>query len=209
MILTPDFYCQKEVLLIARQLLGKVLCTRLNGVLTSGFITETEAYAGTTDKACHAFGGRRTTRNETMYGLGGHAYVYLCYGMHHLFNVVTHQKEQPFAVLIRAVHPLDGLQVMLQRRKHCSLKPNLSAGPGAMSQALGIHKIHNGLALQGPEIWIEDRGINIAAKDIQLSPRIGVAYAQEHALLPYRFYIKEDPFVSKTKPLNIAQKKRP
>lgn len=201
MILPESFYTRKDVVQIAKELLGKVLVTDINGVITSGMIVETEAYAGISDKASHAYGNRRTNRTEIMYSKGGVAYVYLCYGIHHLFNVVTNQQDIPHAVLIRAVEPMDGIEYMLQRRRKEKLSPALTAGPGAMSEALGIHTTYTGKPLSGKEIWLEDRGIQPGAKDIIAASRVGVAYAQEDAFLPYRFYIRGNPYVSKGKGL--------
>jgi len=164
-------------------------------------IVETEAYAGAGDRASHAFGNRRTARTEIKFGDGGSAYVYLCYGIHHLFNIVTNGKEVPHAVLIRAIEPLEGIETMLKRRRKEKLLPQLTAGPGAMSEALGIKTQYTGLRLQGPELCIEDRGIKIREEDIKAASRVGVAYAREDALLPYRFYIKGNPYVSKAKGL--------
>lgn len=196
-----SFYTRKDVVRIAKDLLGKVLVTEFEGQHTAGMIVETEAYAGTSDKASHAFGNRRTRRTEIMYREGGMAYVYLIYGIHHLFNVVTHLAEIPHAVLIRAIEPLEGIDIMLERRKMETLKPNITAGPGAMSAALGIHTRHTGYMLHGPEIFIEDRGIKVPARDIVAATRVGVAYAAEDALVPYRFYIKDNKYVSKGKGL--------
>ncbi|WP_276134675.1 DNA-3-methyladenine glycosylase [Polluticoccus soli] len=201
MILPQSFYTRKDVVRIAKELLGKVLVTNFDGVLTSGVIVETEAYAGEFDKASHAYGNRRTARTETMFKEGGVAYVYLCYGIHHLFNVVTHMADVPHAVLIRAVEPLEGIDHMLQRRKKEKLQPALTAGPGAMSMALGIHTRHTGKSLQGPEIWIEDRNIKVFTGNIVSATRVGVAYAAEDALALYRFYIRDNPYVSKGKGL--------
>ena len=201
MILPESFYSRKDVVKIAQELLGKVLVTEFDGVHTAGMITETEAYAGAIDKASHAFGNRRTRRTEVMYNHGGVAYVYLCYGIHHLFNVVTNLQDVPHAILIRAVEPLEGIQIMLERRGKDILQPSLTAGPGAMSMALGIHSSHTGLSLIGPEIFIEDMGIKINKKDIVASTRVGVAYARDDAYLPYRFYIKDNKYVSKGKGL--------
>lgn len=199
MKLPPSFYSRKDVVKIAKELLGKVLVTNFDGIYTSGIIVETEAYRGIVDKASHAFGGRRTLRTEVMYHQGGTAYVYLCYGIHHLFNVVTNAKDIPHAILIRAVEPVDGISHMLQRRGMKEIKPSVTAGPGAMSMALGIHTRHTALSLQGPSIYIEDRGIKIARKNIIESTRVGVVYAAEDAYLPYRFSIKGNPYVSKGK----------
>ncbi len=196
-----SFFQKSDVVMVARCLLGKIIVTDFQGQLTSGMIVETEAYAGITDKASHAFGGRRSKRTEVMYAAGGIAYVYLCYGIHHLFNVVTNIKEIPHAVLIRAVEPLDGIDIMLQRRKKERFSPGLTAGPGAMSEALGIRTAHTGLSLQGPDIFSEDAGASLPDSKIQAVSRVGVAYAQGDAFLPYRFYISGNRFVSKGKGL--------
>ena len=201
MVLPESFYTGKDVVKIAKELLGKVLATNIDGIYTSGIIVETEAYAGETDKASHAYGGRRTRRTEVMYRHGGRAYVYLCYGIHHLFNVVTNVQDIPHAVLIRAIEPLEGIAAMLERRGKTKLHPSLTAGPGAMSMALGIHTLHTGVSLQGPEIVIEDRGIKVNSKDIVASTRVGVAYAMDDALRPYRLHLKDNPYVSKGKGL--------
>jgi len=199
MMLPESFYTRKDVVKIARELLGKVLVTEFGGVLTSGVIVETEAYAGVTDKASHAYGGRRTKRTEVMYMHGGVAYVYLCYGIHHLFNVVTNVLDTPHAILIRAVEPLEGIETMLARRGKDKLTPSLTAGPGAMSMALGIDTSHTGASLQA-HIRIEE-GIKVGNKDIVAATRVGVAYAMDDALRPYRFYIRGNKYVSKGKGL--------
>jgi len=201
MKLPQSFYEREDVVLIARQLLGKVLVTNFDGIYTSGKIVETEAYAGPHDRASHAYGNRRTARTEIMYSHGGTAYVYLCYGIHHLFNVVTYKKDVPHAVLIRGLEPLEGIEDMLARRGKELLQPSVTAGPGALSMAMGIHTRHTGLSLLGNEIWIEDRGIPVNEKDIVASTRVGVAYAREDAYLPYRFSIKGNKYVSKGKGL--------
>lgn len=195
--LPDEFYRRSDVVSIARELLGKVLCTRLDGVLTSGIITETEAYCGRNDRACHANDGLRTARTETMYQSGGRAYVYLCYGIHHLFNVVTNVKDQADAVLIRAIEPADGEQTMLMRRDKDKISPALTAGPGRLTQALGITtNKHDGTDLAGNTLWIEDRGIVIPDDSIAASPRIGVDYAGEHAKREWRFFIGGSKWVS-------------
>jgi DNA-3-methyladenine glycosylase len=191
-ILPREFYLREDVLQVSRDLLGKYLFTRIEGVLTGAMITETEAYAGIGDKASHAYGGRRTNRTETMFARGGTAYVYLCYGIHNLFNVVTNKADIPHAVLIRAVKPMIGIEDILLRRQHDTLRKNTSAGPGTVSAALGIKKSHSGIDLLGKTIWIEDRGIQPNPKSIVAGPRIGVDYAGEDALLSYRFRIKSE-----------------
>lgn len=192
-----SFYQQEDVISLAKQLLGKKLLTLIDGQLTGGIIVETEAYNGVIDKASHAYNGRFTPRTSTMYKAGGVSYVYLCYGIHYLFNVVTGLEGNPHAVLIRGLEPVDGLSTMLERRKMTKLAPRISAGPGALAQALGIDKNLNAKDLLGDEIWIEDVDIYYEDAQIISSPRVGVAYAQDHALLPWRFYIKGNKFVSK------------
>ena len=164
-----DFYQRPDTLQIARDLLGKVICTNING-LQSGIITEVEAYLGATDKACHAYQNRRTKRTEPMFARGGTTYVYLCYGMHHLFNIVTHSEGTPHAILIRSI--------------------DTATGPGRLTKALGITTSHTGLSLKKPGIWLEDHGHK--PTQIQTSPRIGIDYAGDDALLPYRFFLGKD-----------------
>ncbi len=192
-----DFYLRNDVTQVSKDLLGKFLITNIDGIKTSGMITEVEAYNGITDKASHAFGGRRTARTEAMYSTGGVAYVYLCYGIHHLFNVVTNEKNIPHAVLIRAIEPVNGIDEMLRRRNMNTLQPRLTSGPGSMSAALGIKVSESGLDLTGNKIFIEDRGILIEEENIFSTKRIGVDYAEEDSLLNYRFYIKGNKFISK------------
>lgn len=178
-----------DVVEIGRDLLGKVLSTRLDGVLTQAVITETEAYAGITDKASHAYGGRRTKRTEPMFGRGGIAYVYLCYGIHHLFNVVTNDEGIPHAVLVRAGTPIEGMDQMLPRRNRHVVDDALLAGPGSLARALGITTAHTTENLLGNRIWIEDRGIVFDDASISAVPRVGIDYAEEHAEFPYRFIV--------------------
>jgi DNA-3-methyladenine glycosylase len=190
------FYRREDVLGIAEELLGKLLVTKWNGNITSGRIVEVEAYEGVIDKASHAYGGRRTARNEIMYGEGGFAYVYLCYGIHHLFNVVTHSRETPHAILVRALEPVAGISVMLERTGKEKLDSTLTRGPGNVSKALGISTKHTGYSLLGKELYLADDGFSYNKNEIARSPRIGVDYAGTHALWPYRWYIKGNPFVS-------------
>ena len=192
-----SFYQSLEVNELAVQLLGKQLYTLIDGQLTGGTIVETEAYKGVEDKASHAYGGRFTPRTQTMYQEGGVAYVYLCYGIHHLFNVVTAPHGIPHAVLIRGLEPVEGIDVMLSRRNMSVVKSNLSAGPGALSKALGIDKALNAKDLQGEEIWIADTGIQYTTDEIIAVPRVGVDYAGDHALLPWRYFVRGNKFVSK------------
>ena len=193
-LLASSFYIRPNVVDIARELLGKQVFTRMDGLITSGIICETEAYAGTSDRASHAFGGRRTTRTEVMYARGGTAYVYLCYGIHSLFNVVTNAKDIPHAVLIRGIVPVDGIDIMLRRAGKGKLTKDFGIGPGKVSKILGIHYSHSGLDLlacrenpEAPAIWIEEQGAKIDSGKILAEPRVGVDYAGEDAQLPYRF----------------------
>jgi len=188
--LTKEFYQQQDVVMLARELLGKVIFTFIDGQYTAGIISETEAYAGVTDKASHAFGGRRTNRTEVMFAAGGVAYVYLCYGIHHLFNVVTGPEGTPHAILVRGIFPTEGIEIMMQRRK-VKLGKKFSSGPGTSSAALGLKSSMSGTDLLGNIIWIEDMGFNIPENEIYVGPRIGVDYAGDDAALPYRFLIND------------------
>jgi DNA-3-methyladenine glycosylase len=199
MKLEKDFFQQTNVVQIAQDLLGKVICTHLEGDLTTAMITEVEAYRGKDDRACHAFGYKKTNRTKTMFLSGGHAYVYLCYGIHELFNIVTNVENEPDAVLIRSVQPLDGLEKQLERRKSDRLKPMLWAGPGKVSAALGINRSFDALTLIGNQIWLEGRGVKVRHTDIVADTRIGVEYAGEDAKRPWRFYLADNPYVSKNK----------
>jgi DNA-3-methyladenine glycosylase len=194
--LEMSWYLNDNVVELARGLLGKVLCTQLEGKLTKGRIVETEAYSGYNDKACHANNQKKTQRNQAMFEAGGRAYVYLCYGIHHLFNVVTNIKGSADAVLIRGLEPIEGVEHMMRRRKMSKIEKRLTAGPGVLSQALGIRMDHYGMALNGTTIWIEEG--ELVPKDMVVSTtRIGVDYAEEDALKPWRFYVKENAWVSR------------
>lgn len=190
-----EFYLRDDVVQIAKDLLGKVLVTEWEGVRTSGRIVETEAYAGEIDKASHASKGR-TKRTGVMYEAGGNAYVYLCYGIHQMFNIVTNVAGVPHAVLIRGIEPLEGIDAMLQRTGKQKLDATLSRGPGNVGKALGFHVSQCGLSLTGDQLYIEDDGFVLDQKDIVAAPRIGVAYAGDHALWDYRFYIRGHQYVS-------------
>jgi DNA-3-methyladenine glycosylase len=190
-----NWYKQDDVVSVAQNLLGKVLCSNIDGKITKGIIVETEAYSGDNDKACHANGQKKTQRNKIMFEAGGHAYVYLCYGIHHLFNVVTNREGRADAVLVRALEPLEGIDIMLDRRKMKKVEKRLTAGPGVLTQAMGIKTIHYGARLNEDLIWIEDYeypDLNVIA-----TTRIGVDYAEEDALKPWRFYIQHSDWVSK------------
>ncbi len=196
--LPPSFYTRSDVVQVSKELLGKYLVTNIEGQLTSGKIVETEAYSAPDDKACHAYNNRRTKRTEIMFAEGGKAYIYLCYGIHHLFNVVTAKKDMAHAVLIRAVEPVDNIGEMLQRRKMDKLQRRLTAGPGTLSQALGITTQLTGIDMTATDspIWIEDRGKPISPKNIIASPRVGIGFAEECIDWPWRFRVRGSAWTS-------------
>ncbi|GAA4305942.1 DNA-3-methyladenine glycosylase [Nibribacter koreensis] len=198
--LPPSFYTRPDSVTIARELLGKHFYSSFDGVLTGGMIVETEAYSGENDAACHAHLGRRTKRTQIMYETGGISYVYLIYGIYSLFNIVTNTAGTADAVLIRAIEPTEGLPEMQLRRGLTKIEPRLTAGPGLVTQAMGISTVHNGVSLFGNEIWLEDRGDSFSDEEIIAGPRVGVAYAGADALLPWRFSVKGSKWVSKAKP---------
>ena len=187
-----SYYSHPDVLYLAKDLLGKYLLTNFDGKVTGGMIIETEAYRGPEDKASHAYGNRRTKRNEVMYHQGGISYVYLIYGIHSLLNVVTNGSEIPHAILIRAIRPEVGIDTMLVRRNKMKVDKTLTSGPGTLTQALGVDRQHNGLNLTQSPLWIEDRQVLISSENILASPRVGIDYAGEDALLPWRFRITPD-----------------
>jgi len=205
--LDSHFYNRPNVLKIARELLGKLIISTFDGQITSGRIVETEAYAGEPDRASHAWNGRRTNRTEVMYGIGGTAYVYLCYGIHQMFNVVTNQQGIPHAILVRAVEPVTGIDIMLERTGKKKLDYTLTKGPGNVAKALGIFTRHTGYSLLGDELFIADDGFTLKKTDILATPRIGVDYAGSDAALPYRFIVKENPYVSGKK-VGITRKSK-
>ena len=190
------FYDRSDVVQIARELLGKVLVSKIDGLITSGVIVETEAYVALVDKASHSFAGKRTARNEHMYGHPATSYVYICYGMHRMMNIVTNKKDVPDAVLIRAVEPLEGLETMLERTGKSKVDHTITRGPGNVGKAMGIEKIHSGLHLMGEELSVYDNGIVYPDEAIGASKRIGVESAGDDALRLYRFYVKGNRYVS-------------
>ena len=196
MKLPESFYERTNVTKIARELLGKSLFTRISGVLTAGIIVETEAYSWK-EKGCHAYGGKLTPRNKIMFDRGGHAYVYLCYGMHNLFNVVTNRAGTADAVLIRALEPMEGLEEMQLRRGDLKNPFHLTSGPGKLTKAMGIDRTFNGKFLLNRDVWIEDIGEMVKTNSIEASPRIGIDYAGEDAKLPWRFTVKGNKWVSR------------
>jgi len=199
-ILPRSFYLSTDVVQIAQDLLGKVIHTHIDGIHTSGRIVETEAYRAPDDKACHAFNNLRTPRTETMFQNGGIAYIYLCYGIHHLFNVVTAPENMAHAVLIRGIEPLAGIEYMLDRRNHSKSQPRLTAGPGSLTTALNIRKPLNGVSLyeSNSPIYISDED-RIPEDQIISSARVGVGYAKECAAWPWRFRIQGSKWTSPAK----------
>jgi DNA-3-methyladenine glycosylase len=194
--LSLEFYQRNNVVQIAKDLLGKIIVTNWKNTITSVRIVETEAYGGVMDRASHAYGARRTKRNDIMYANGGAAYVYLCYGIHHLFNVVTNTEGIPHAILIRAGEPVAGIKEMLKRTGKEKSDNTLTRGPGNLSKALGIYTEHSGISLLSDRLFIARDSFTYKKKEIAASPRIGVEYAGTDAFLPYRFYIRGNPFVS-------------
>jgi len=187
--LSTTFYLSEDILHLTKSLLGKVLCSRFQGKLTAGIIIEAEAYRGPDDRGSHAYGNLRSKRTEPMFLSGGRAYIYLCYGIHQMFNVVSGPPGIPHAILIRALYPVQGVDVMKKRRGSTIPFNKLCDGPGKLGQAMGFHTSMSGIELNGNKIWIEDHGIRINNKDFKQSPRIGIDYAGEDALLPWRFLL--------------------
>ncbi len=197
MKLPESYYLDTDVVKLSRDLIGKYLFSRLDGVVTGGYIVETEAYNGVIDKASHAYGNRLTPRTQTMFMQGGVAYVYLCYGIHEMLNIVTSVEGQPHAILIRAINPTIGLDIMQYRRNMAVIKPNITMGPGSVAKALGVSRKINGISLQSDTLWLEDQGLTFTDDEVAAVPRVGVDYAGDDALLPYRFYVKGNSYVSK------------
>jgi DNA-3-methyladenine glycosylase len=194
--LPREFYTRSNVLAVARDLLGKLLVVRApDGTRTSGLIVETEAYRGPKDRASHAYGGRRTNRTETMYSIGGTAYVYFVYGMYNQFNVVTNVNDIPHAVLIRALEPVEGIELMKTRRRQ-QPERNLTSGPGKLCIAMGIDRSLDRADLLGDKVWLEE-GERIRRSRIASGPRIGIDYAKEWVDKPWRFWVKGNPHVSR------------
>lgn len=191
------FYSNDDVVHIARELIGKILVTNINSEITKGIIMETEAYNGFADKASHAYNGKRTSRNEHMYAVAGTAYVYICYGMHQMVNIVTNKKDVPDAILIRAVEPIQGLEIMQRRTGKLPGDYTITRGPGNVAKAFGIAKIHSGISLTGNELYLlQNDGYDLSGNTIGVSARIGIQYAGTDAALPYRFFVKGNKYVS-------------
>lgn len=194
--LPREFYTRSNVVTVARELLGKLLVVPASdGSRVSGIIVETEAYRGPQDRAAHSYGGRRTKRSETMYGIGGTAYVFFVYGMYYQFNVVTNAEDTPHAVLIRAVEPIEGVDLM-RKRRNGQPDHNLTNGPGKLCIALGIDRKLDSVDLLGNKVWLE-AGEKTPPRKIASGPRIGIDYAEEWVAKPWRFWVKDNPFVSR------------
>ena len=197
--INQDFFIRKDTLRIARDLLGKLLVVpAADGRRVSGMIVETEAYLGEIDKAAHSYGGRRTPRNEITYAEGGHVYVFFVYGMYYQLNLVTGLTDHPHVVLIRAIEPVEGIELMRERRGEMKDK-NLTSGPGKLCIALAIDRRLNGDDLLGERIWVEEYRL-FKKDEIAVGPRVGIDYAEEFAPMPWRFWLKGSGFVSKTRP---------
>ena len=195
MKLEESFYQRADVTKIAKELLGKTLYTRINRKITSGIIVETEAYSHV-EKGCHAYLNRMTKRNEVMFNAGGYAYVYLCYGIHNLFNVVTGSPGTGNAVLIRALEPIEGIDIMKERMNTSNVR-RITSGPGKLTKALGIDRTFNAKHLTGSDVWIDDQGIILKKQQIIASKRIGIDYAGEDANLLWRYTVDGNVWVSK------------
>lgn len=194
--LPPSFYERTDVVHVTKNLLGKILVTNFDGTVTAGRIVEAEAYNGPHDKAAHSYNNRRTKRTEVMYAHGGVAYIYLCYGIHQMFNIVTNVKDVPNAILIRALEPILGIETMLKRCNKTVHGYDITRGPGNVGKALGIHTNQSGTSLQSDELYVADDGFRYSEEEIAVTPRIGVEYSGEDALLPYRFIVKGNKYVS-------------
>jgi len=194
--LLREFYTRSDTLQIARDLLGKTLVVPTEaGERVSGMIVETEAYCGIEDKAAHSYGNRRTKRTETMFTVGGTAYVTFVYGMYFQFNAVVGEVGVPHACLMRAVEPLEGIETMKTRRGQMK-DSNLTSGPGKLCIAFDIEKSFNNQDLLGDKIWIEDAG-KLTSDEIVVGKRIGIDYAEEYVEKPWRFWVKNNRFVSR------------
>jgi DNA-3-methyladenine glycosylase len=191
---------------ITKELIGKVVVTNFDNTITAGRIVEAEAYNGPFDKAAHSYNNRRTDRTEVMFADGGVAYVYLCYGIHQMFNIVTNVKDVPNAILIRALEPLIGIEKMLERSGKTVHGNDLTRGPGNVAKALGFHTRHSGKSLVSDDVYIATDNTTVNDNDIITTARIGVDYAEEDALLPYRFLLKTSKYISGKKSLNFPEK---
>lgn len=192
--LPRSFYLQ-DSRTVARELIGKVLARRVGNAVLAGRIVETEAYAGACDAASHAYRNRRTDRTDILFGAGGYAYVFLIYGLHACMNVVAGEENCGEGVLLRALEPLRGIEIM-RRARGCADPCRLCAGPGNLTRAMGITTADYGLDLCGDTLYIEDDGFLAPPALVKTSPRIRVEYADEDGLLPWRFYLAGSDCIS-------------
>lgn len=196
---TPiEFYRRDDVVQIAFDLIGKDLYTCIDGKICAGTIVETEAYRGPEDRASHAFNNRRTLSNEMMYSAGGKVYMYICYGIHDMLNIVTGAEGCSHAVLIRAIEPHTGIEHMRERRNLLNNDRRLCQGPGSLAKAMGLNKSHNGLDILSDRIWIEDTGKRFSDDEIRASARIGLNFEGPYKKIPWRFYLKGNSYVSRS-----------
>jgi len=196
MILKREFY-ERETLKVARELLGKLLIHETADGVTSGKVVETEAYMGPEDKASHAYGNLRTVRTEVQFGPKGHAYIYLVYGMYHCLNVTSGKVPgKPEAILVRALEPVSGIEIMMKRRMISEGAAKLANGPGRLCMAMGLSTKQNSVDLCAPPLHI-DSGVHVAERDIVQTTRINVDYADDWKNLRWRFIIKNNAFVSR------------
>ncbi len=199
MKLNQSFYNSVDTIKMAKDLIGNFLYTNIDGQITGGMIVETEAYMGVTDSSCHTFNNRKTNRNATMYCQGGVIYMYVCYGIHDMLNITTGNEGDSQVILIRAIEPLSGIEIMQLRRGEVPLK-RLAKGPGSLAKALGLKRIHDGISLTEDKVWIEDQGFKVDVKDIVETARIGLGCPEPYFSMPWRFFLKGNGFVSgKTK----------
>ena len=195
--LPQSYYTNEDVVFLAKDLVGKSLFVQTEGVLTGGIIVETEAYKGPEDVGSHAYNHRRTSRNDIMYSVGGVVYMYICYGIHDMLNIVTGTENMAHAILIRAIQPTTGIEIMRERRKVFKEDVRLCRGPGALAKALALKKVHNGISLQSDEIWIEEQGLTVDQNQITAGPRIGLNIDEPYKSIPWRFYLTGSPYVSR------------
>lgn len=195
--LSKDFYRQQDVVSVARHLLGKHIYSLVDGQLTGGIIVETEAYRGPDDRGSHAYNGKRTARNEMMYNAGGLVYMYICYGIHDMLNIVTGEEGISHAALIRAIQPIEGIDIMRHRRALFDKDLRLCQGPGSLAKSLGLSKIHNGVDLQGNVIWLTDEKHTYTDEQVVCSARVGMNFDGLYKAIPWRFYVKGNQYVSR------------
>ena len=196
MVISESFYLREDTLAIAKELLGKYVFTNIDGTITGGMIVETEAYMGVTDASCHTFNNRKSVKNATMYDQGGVAYMYICYGIHDMLNLVTGPMGKSHVVLIRAIEPTDGIEKMIERRGNFPIK-KLTNGPGSLAKALGLNKSFDKESLNSERLWLEDRGLILEESNIKITPRIGINCPEPFLTAPWRFLISGNTFVSR------------